>query len=666
MTVNISYFAGAGWQFFNDNGDPLAGGFLHTYTAGTTTPETTYTSSLGNIQHSNPIVLDATGRVPQEIWLTDEVVYKFTVSDADGNLIGTYDNITGIRTVSPVPPGPTITQGYVNVIDFGADPTGVNDSTAAIQDATDSGEAVCFPAGTYKMLGTVYYTGRVVWFGYGDAIIQNDGTVLEVTDGSNSLVDNLQMENITAPYIIYRNPSNWAAVPSVVQSNGPGYQPTVNDTDVWGSLSPAQQSQDIGPKILFQGNASYIQVSRITGRFVSILMYDTINSMVNNCNFVAGKNFAGGIVFWNINAQSGTMNAAINNMVTYASFSGIVFARNFNGIVTGNNVQSVGESGIKTYQGIVGGQDARCYKFNIENNQTQWCYYDGFDLSSDYPHTGTIDSRHSIIGNNTFGNRQTGYYADGQYNIFVGNEARGCRKTGMAFTFNYCQINGNMVYDCNLDNAVSGEHQMLIGGNNNAIIGNYLVQTVVNGSALYADGTNYAANNYAIGGNVFFGNPGSITSILQGNVGAATPVVLNTRPQQIRQSASGTPALNLYNETASFDNIDLQFFPRQHQLANPIARLRGVLGVGISGGEYGNLEGYAMSNGTMYRGWVVGHDSNQAGKVWLQITTPTTAQNSANLANGSIVLSLDESGNTLLITAKYSNGTVKTGTVALV
>ena len=98
MAVNLSPFYGVAGQLFNDNGDPLAGGKIYTYLAGTTTNAATYTTSAGNIAHSNPIILDGAGRVPSgEIWLTSSVSYKFVVNDAANNLIGSFDNIKGIN-----------------------------------------------------------------------------------------------------------------------------------------------------------------------------------------------------------------------------------------------------------------------------------------------------------------------------------------------------------------------------------------------------------------------------------------------------------------------------------------------------------------------------------------------------------------------------------------
>lgn len=99
MAVNLSPVYGVAGQLFNDNGDPLAGGKIYTYLAGTTTNAATYTTSAGNIAHSNPIVLDGAGRVPSgEIWLIDGITYKFVVEDPVGALIGTYDNLVGINS----------------------------------------------------------------------------------------------------------------------------------------------------------------------------------------------------------------------------------------------------------------------------------------------------------------------------------------------------------------------------------------------------------------------------------------------------------------------------------------------------------------------------------------------------------------------------------------
>lgn len=99
MAVNLSPVFGVAGQLFDNNGNPLAGGKIFTYAAGTTTPATTYTNASGSVAHSNPIVLDGAGRVPSgEIWLTDGVNYKFVVQDSANNLIGTYDNLTGINS----------------------------------------------------------------------------------------------------------------------------------------------------------------------------------------------------------------------------------------------------------------------------------------------------------------------------------------------------------------------------------------------------------------------------------------------------------------------------------------------------------------------------------------------------------------------------------------
>jgi len=96
MAVILSPLAGAGWQFFDDNGDTLTGGLLYTYAAGTTTPLTTFTDSTGATPNTNPIVLDSAGRVSAQVFLTTGSSYKFVLQTSASVTIWTKDNIDGI------------------------------------------------------------------------------------------------------------------------------------------------------------------------------------------------------------------------------------------------------------------------------------------------------------------------------------------------------------------------------------------------------------------------------------------------------------------------------------------------------------------------------------------------------------------------------------------
>ena len=111
MAVRLSPLAGAGWQFFDNLGIPLAGGLLYTYTAGTTTPQATYTSAAGTIANTNPIVLDSAGRTVNQTWLTTGGAYKLVLQTAAAVTIGTYDNISGINDLTGITSGTSILRG---------------------------------------------------------------------------------------------------------------------------------------------------------------------------------------------------------------------------------------------------------------------------------------------------------------------------------------------------------------------------------------------------------------------------------------------------------------------------------------------------------------------------------------------------------------------------
>lgn len=183
MTVNLSSLGGAASQFFDNNGVILSGGKIHTYAAGTTTPQATYTSSSGGTAHANPIILDSAGRVPGgEIWLTDNLIYKFTIETSTGVLLGTYDNVPGINDINinasvveydppftgAVTSGYTVAEKlsqYVSVMDFGAVGDGATDDLAAFEAAANSDTVtqVLIPAGSYYLSAVLTTTGSVTW-----------------------------------------------------------------------------------------------------------------------------------------------------------------------------------------------------------------------------------------------------------------------------------------------------------------------------------------------------------------------------------------------------------------------------------------------------------------------------------------------------------------------
>ena len=131
--VSLSVFGGVGAQFFDNNGVPLSGGKIYSYESGTSTPLATYTSSAGNVAHTNPIILDSAGRVPGgEIWNQLQLLYKFVLKTSTEVTIATYDNVgssfnataiianftgngsTVAFTLASAPAGENATNVYIN------------------------------------------------------------------------------------------------------------------------------------------------------------------------------------------------------------------------------------------------------------------------------------------------------------------------------------------------------------------------------------------------------------------------------------------------------------------------------------------------------------------------------------------------------------------------
>lgn len=85
-------------RFFDSNGDPLSGGKLFSYAAGTLTPKATYTDRDGTL-NANPVILDANGEA--NVWI-DAGKYKFILKNSLDVIQWTVDKV-GNPATDPIP-----------------------------------------------------------------------------------------------------------------------------------------------------------------------------------------------------------------------------------------------------------------------------------------------------------------------------------------------------------------------------------------------------------------------------------------------------------------------------------------------------------------------------------------------------------------------------------
>lgn len=160
-------------QIFDSAGDPLVGGQVETFLAGSSTQAATYTSDTGLVQNSNPIILNALGYAPNSVWLSSGVTYKFIIKNADGAVLRTIDNVAGINDASVsqsqwVQSG--LTPTYISATSFSL----VGDQTAIFH--------VGRRLQTLNTSGLIYSTIATSTFGAGVTTITtvNDSGVLDL------------------------------------------------------------------------------------------------------------------------------------------------------------------------------------------------------------------------------------------------------------------------------------------------------------------------------------------------------------------------------------------------------------------------------------------------------------------------------------------------------
>jgi len=180
-SVLLSPVGNSGIPFFDNNGLPLNAGLVYTYQAGSSTLLTTYNSYNGTVANPNPIVLNASGQVPNEIWLQTGYSYKFVIQTSTGVTIQTLDNIYPILQ-NATGSGATIPSGLIAIWSgsTGSIPSGwlICDGTNGTPDLRSS-----FIIGA----GSTYSVGQTG--GSADAIVVSHTHTATSTDAGHSHVE---------------------------------------------------------------------------------------------------------------------------------------------------------------------------------------------------------------------------------------------------------------------------------------------------------------------------------------------------------------------------------------------------------------------------------------------------------------------------------------------
>lgn len=251
-------------QMNDGNGNPLSGGKLYTYEAGTTTPKATYTDASGDTANTNPVILDSNGSA--DVWLGTGS-YKFDLTDRDDVQISGFpkDDILGDTSAS-FNASVLSTAANLNI-------------TTAYRDYYIKGTATL----TLSLLGAVD-AGEGFTFS-----VQNTGTGIVTIDPDLSETINGAATLALSPNqwaIVTCDGTNWSALVYAAPYNNlnASAAPTVNDdeTDGYGlnsvwfdtTASPKEAYRCLDPS---EGAAVWIETTLTTSELGSAAVADLID-----------------------------------------------------------------------------------------------------------------------------------------------------------------------------------------------------------------------------------------------------------------------------------------------------------------------------------------------------------------------------------------------------
>jgi hypothetical protein len=208
-------------QFFDNSGRILSGGKLFYYAAGTTTPSNTYSNQGGTVANTNPVLLDAAGRINVPVYLTAANDFKELLTDSSGNTISPWpmDNIPA--AVAPVPQA-SFAFPFIPWLQYTSSSSPITISLANIGygfETDTSGGDVQFNLPAASTVGS----GKGFWFkktaaAHALKIVPNGTDDIEGANSTYTLYLNLQSVGLIS------DGAAWQAVAGLPVSKNPTFQ----------------------------------------------------------------------------------------------------------------------------------------------------------------------------------------------------------------------------------------------------------------------------------------------------------------------------------------------------------------------------------------------------------------------------------------------------------